>query len=88
MSTMNQYRLRQMQASSEYLLQESAHLCPGRMLVMPQYSPGSSHIQPGQVKLGESEIKPNCIGVVVAIACDADTAQSLLDALLQWTTTA
>ncbi len=73
-----------MQTASEYLLAQAGLIAPNKPLVMPQYPPNSGHIQPGQIKMGDSELKPNCMGLVIAIACNADDAQSLVDALTAW----
>lgn len=78
------YHLSQMQAASEFLAHASLYFCQSRPLIIPQYRPGATHIQPGECKPGTTEIKPDCCGIVIALWCNADTAQSLLDAVQHW----
>ncbi|GEM_PF-7094338 len=57
----------------------------GRAVVLPMFPPGNSRgLAPGEIKPGQSEIPPDCDGLVIAVACSADDAQALIDLLMNW----
>ena len=57
----------------------------GRPVVLPMFPPGNSRgLAPGEIKQGDTEIPPDCDGIVMAVACSADDAQELIDLLTGW----
>lgn len=57
----------------------------GKPVLLPMFPPGNSRgLLPGETKSGQTEIPPDCDGLVMAVACSADDAQELIDLMLHW----
>jgi hypothetical protein len=55
-------------------------------LVIPFHPAKNDHgLKPGEILPGAStEIRPSCDGIVVAVTCNADEAQELVDWVMDW----
>lgn len=54
-------------------------------VIIPMLPPGNERgLKPGEVEPGHDELPPSCDGLVIAIQCSADDAQSLLDLVKRW----
>ena len=70
--------------AAELLLHVAGRL--QKPLVMAMHPPGNDHnLAPGQlVGSHNSEIRPSCQGVVIAISGDATQVQALIDLVMAW----
>jgi hypothetical protein len=69
--------------AAEILHYSARHV--NKPLVIPMLPPDNERgLNPGEIEAGSSELPPSCDGLVIAIQCSADEAQSLLDLVMAW----